>query len=177
MDYIDFYDSPLGKITLASEACSINGLWFEGQKNFAATLSQNHKAQKLAVFDEAKSWLDVYFSGREPPFFPRVSFPQNATLFQKRVWACLLEIPYAKTCSYKTIAEKLSGVNYARAVASAIGKNPVTLLVPCHRVLGAHGNLTGYAGGLERKQYLLRLESRTQSFLKSGNQRLGAEKI
>lgn len=151
------YDSPLGKITLAGEGNTLTGLWFTGQKHFGGA---NIPAGEVPVFSVAQSWLDAYFAGGEPGELPPLA-PQG-TPFQKAVWDLLLEIPRGETATYGALAEKLSRrlgrPTSPRAVGSAVGRNPISILIPCHRVVGADGRLTGYAGGLERKEWLLTLE-------------------
>ena len=155
MDFTWTYNSPLGEITLASDGETIVGLWFEGQKHFAQTLSDGAMRQTLPVFDDTAQWLDTYFAGSEPDETPPMRL--RGTAFQKSVWLALLEIPYGKTVTYGELAV-LGMPNGARAVGSAVGRNPISILVPCHRVVGAGGRLTGYAGGVERKRILLGLE-------------------
>ena len=155
MDYTYHYDSPLGGITLASDGESLTGLWFDGQKYFASTLNAEHAEKSLPVFDEAAKWLDLYFGGMIPDFTPKLS--PRGTGFQHRVWDVLLTIPYGQTVSYGEIAAKL-GCRSAQAVGGAVGRNPISLIIPCHRVLGADGGLTGYAGGVNKKRSLLELE-------------------
>lgn len=162
MEAICEYHSPLGKIILAGEGEALKGLWFEGQKYFGSTLGGETVGAGLPVLDQAVRWLDLYFSGEEPDFTPPLSL--TGTPFQKRVWEFLLTIPYGRTTTYGEIAGRLFGEGEegqrtsARAVGSAVGRNPISLIVPCHRVVGAGGRLTGYAGGLERKEKLLLLE-------------------
>ena len=161
--YVDTYSSPLGQITLSSDGTSLTGCWFEGQRHFGRTLSGACETKAVSVFDDAKRWLTVYFQGEEPPFLPRISFPRGASAFQLKVWHTLLEIPYGATGTYKDVAQKVGGASWCRAAAGAIGRNPISLFVPCHRVIGSDGSLTGYAGGLERKEWLLRLEAGGQA--------------
>ena len=166
MCYVDTYSSPLGAITLSSDGTSLTGCWFEGQRHFgktlpSETLSAECLQKPLAVFADAKRWLDEYFHGKEPPFLPLLSFAHKATAFEQKVWRVLLEIPYGTTGTYKDVAQKVGGTTYCRAAAGAIGRNPISLFVPCHRVIGSDGTLTGYAGGLDRKAWLLRLEAGT----------------
>ena len=157
MDYMHPYASPLGSITLASDGEALVGLWFAGQKHFGAGLDGEKAEKPLPVFDQADRWLDVYFSGREPDFKPPLHL--RGTAFQQSVWLRLLEIPYGHTVSYRAIAASLGmSPKAARAVGSAVGRNPLSLIIPCHRVVGADGSLTGYAGGIERKKRLLALE-------------------
>ncbi len=155
MDCLCRVPSPLGGLTLSSDGEALTGLWFDGQAHFGAGLSDDYEEKPLPVFDEALRWLSVYFSGREPDFTPPLRL--RGTAFQRAVWQELLTVPYGRTMSYGELARRL-GTASARAVGGAVGRNPVSLIVPCHRVLGADGRLTGYAGGLERKRYLLRLE-------------------
>jgi len=154
MAYIHPYASPLGGITLASDGEALTGLWFDGQKHFARGLEEKRETKDLPVFREAARWLDAYFAGLAPDFTPPLAL--HGTPFQERVWAALMEIPRGQTATYGELAARLS--SSARAVGGAVGKNPVSLIVPCHRVLGADGSLTGYAGGVERKRRLLELE-------------------
>ncbi|MDD6262779.1 MAG: methylated-DNA--[protein]-cysteine S-methyltransferase [Clostridiales bacterium] len=154
------YISPLGTITLAGDGEFLVGLWLEGQKGGAAGADIRPEKCCPGVIEETKRWLDVYFSGREPDFLPPVRF--FGSPFQVRVWELLERIPYGTTVTYGGIAEKIAsetGKNTsARAVGRAVGQNPISIVVPCHRVVGANGSLTGYAGGLDRKRSLLALE-------------------
>ncbi len=154
MVYIQRYASPLGGITLASDGEALTGLWFDGQKHFARGLEENREVKDLPVFREAGRWLDAYFAGKVPDFTPPLAL--RGTPFQEKVWAALLAIPHGQTATYGELAERLA--SSARAVGGALGRNPVSLIVPCHRVLGAGGRLTGYAGGIDRKRALLALE-------------------
>ena len=157
MDYTHPYASPLGSLTLASDGEALVGLWFAGQKHFGAGLDGETAEKPLPVFDQADRWLDVYFSGREPDFTPPLHL--RGTAFQQSVWLRLLEIPYGHTVTYGAIAASLGlPSKAARAVGSAVGRNPLSLIIPCHRVVGADGSLTGYAGGIERKARLLEME-------------------
>ena len=217
MNYTAHYDSPIGGITLASDGVALIGLWFEGQKHFAAMLGPQHReCNDLPVFAETKRWLDSYFSGQVPDFTPKLAM--RATPFRQAIWEILLTIPYGKTVTYGEIARRfvetfhetslqssslhnvslhgatsqdislqgaplqvtssqdalsqgslLQGMSIqgamlakknmsAQAVGGAVGHNPISLIIPCHRVIGANGSLTGYAGGVERKKYLLELE-------------------
>ena len=157
---ISSYNSPLGKILLAADQAGMTGLWFVGQKHFARALDQNAVRQKSPILDQARLWLDLYFSGRIPDFLPPLH--PTGTTFQLEVWSILQTIPYGQTVTYGKIAAilaaRLGRPQSAQAVGTAVGRNPLSLLIPCHRVVGANGNLTGYAGGLERKQALLSLE-------------------
>ena len=162
MDCIWHYESPLGGITLGSDGKALTGLWFDGQEHYAVTLPSQAEHRRLPVFDETCRWLDIYFSGRAPDFTPELVL--HGTPFRKAVWDILLTIPFGKTMSYGEIAEILArqrGISRmsAQAVGGAVGHNPVSIIVPCHRVIGADGSLTGYAGGLERKARLLEIEN------------------
>ena len=161
MDYTYHYDSPLGGITLASDGEALTGLWFDGQAHFAETLAPAHEEKALPVFTLAARWLDLYFAGREPDFRPPLRL--RGSPFRRAVWEELLAIPCGQTLSYGELAARAarrlgSGRSSARAVGGAVGHNPISLIVPCHRVVGADGGLTGYAGGLDRKRLLLALE-------------------
>ncbi len=149
MIYTKNYHSPLGEILLAAEDNSLIGCWFVGQKHFPDSLTA--EPGEPPVLLQAEQWLDSYFSGLRPEVLP--SLNPKGTDFQLRIWKQLLEIPYGKTVTY---GELLPGC--ARAVGSAVGRNPISLFIPCHRVVGRNGSLTGYAGGVERKLFLLRLE-------------------
>ena len=161
MEYIYHYSSPLGGITIASNGIEITGLWFDGQKYFADTLSKVHEEKALPVFDETKKWLDIYFNGTPPDFTPPLSM--HTTPFRKAVWNILLGIPFGKTMTYGEISKiiaKQFGIDKmsAQAVGGAVGHNSISLIIPCHRVVGTNGSLTGYAGGLEKKVWLLTME-------------------
>lgn len=160
MEYIRRCASPLGGITLASDGAALTGLWFDGQRFFGRGLAETPEERALPVFDEAARWLDAYFSGREPESRPPLHL--RATAFESAVWQMLLRIPYGETVTYGALARTLSAQSgravSARAVGGAVGRNPVSLLIPCHRVVGAGGALTGYAGGVARKEWLLALE-------------------
>ena len=156
MEYIKQLPSPLGRITLASDGTALTGLWFEGQKYYGDTLGCEYEHKELPVFDETARWLDIYFSGRAPGFTPMLRL--NTTPFRKEVCGILLDIPFGQTMTYGGIAAQLSerhGKMSAQAVGGAVGHNPISIIIPCHRVVGADGSLTGYAGGIERKEWLL----------------------
>ena len=161
MHYINHYHSPLGTILLAADDTGLTGLWFEGQKYFAQGLDKETEEKEFSVFQTARRWLDVYFSGQAPDFQVPLHF--QGTAFQKDVWEILLSIPYGGTTTYGAIAKQLAakrGLPHlsAQAVGSAVGHNKISIIVPCHRVIGADGSLTGYAGGIWRKEKLLALE-------------------
>ena len=154
------YASPLGGMTLVSDGTALVGLYFDGQKYAAEGLDATHTQKTLPVFEEARRWLDVYFSGRKPDFTPPTA--PAGTAFQQSVWEILRTIPYGQTVTYGAIARRIeqnTGCRMsAQAVGGAVGRNPISILIPCHRVIGADGSLTGYAGGLDKKAYLLRIE-------------------
>jgi len=159
MVFTQHYASPLGDITLGSDGIALTGLWFDGQKRFPEELARA-ETRDLPVFAETARWLDAYFSGRRPDFTPPLHL--QASAFRVTVWEALLAIPYGETVSYgqlaATVAARLGRTVSARAVGGAVGHNPISLIIPCHRVLGADGSLTGYAGGIDRKRRLLALE-------------------
>ena len=165
MDYIAHYHSPLGGITMASDGDALTGLWFDGQKHFAATLNGEYQTREdLPIFGQTRRWLDIYFSGKVPDFTPPLAM--RATPFRRRVWELLLTIPYGHTVTYGEIAsilarERSVSTMSSQAVGGAVGHNPISLIIPCHRVIGAQGNTTGYAGGIEKKIWLLRMEQST----------------
>ena len=161
MQYISHYSSPLGKMLLAGSEAGLTGLWFEGQKYFPRGLDDGRAEGELPLFETARRWLDVYFSGREPDF--SVPLHLTGTAFQREVWEILRAIPYGHMATYGEIAAALAAKRglsrmSAQAVGGAVGRNPVSVIVPCHRVVGTDGSLTGYAGGLDRKVRLLTLE-------------------
>lgn len=162
MQYTTFYESPIGRMLLAADDAGLTGLWFEGQKYFARCLGRETEEKEMPVFAEAKRWLDIYFSGKEPDFTPPLHF--IGTDFQKEVWDILCTIPYGQTMTYGAIADQIAkkrGLSRmsAQAVGGAVGHNNLSIIVPCHRVVGSDGSLTGYAGGIERKTFLLNLEN------------------
>jgi len=159
--YIRHYRSPLGGITLAADGSALTGLWFDGQTHFGTTILPGAQEAPLPVFMQAVHWLDCYFQGSIPDFMPPIHL--DATPFRRQVWEILCAIPYGETMTYGEIAQMIaaqkgkSGMS-AQAVGNAVGYNPISIIVPCHRVVGAAGRLTGYAGGLKRKEALLALE-------------------
>ena len=158
MTYVQHYDSPLGGILLAADEIGLTGLWFDGQKYFARDLSAERVEQNTPILSEAKRWLDSYFAGREPDFMPPLHPIGSA--FRRSVWNILLEIPYGQTTTYGEIARQLAAKRglprmSAQAVGGAVGHNEISIIIPCHRVVGANGSLTGYAGGIDKKAKLL----------------------
>ena len=161
MVYTSIYKSILGNITLASDEIGITGLWLEGQKYFAHSLPSKIISGDNASISKAKKWLDIYFAGQQPEFLPPLHM--MGTPFRQRVWQILLDIPYGETITYGEIARILAKEQgdcpmSAQAVGNAVGHNEISIVIPCHRVVGAKGNLVGYAGGIERKIALLKLE-------------------
>lgn len=155
MLFLTHYASPLGPILLAADETGLTGLWFEGQKYFPSFLGVDYQEKETPVLTETARWLDVYFSGKDPDILPPLH-PQGSP-FRQTVWDILLTIPRGQTMTYGEIARRL-GVHSAQAVGGAVGHNPISILIPCHRVVGSDGSLTGYAGGVERKTRLLQLE-------------------
>lgn len=156
------YLSPLGSLLLASDGLNLTGLWFEGQRYFPAEIRGNHQRDHLPLFDAVHEWLDRYFAGTDPGTTPPLR-PEGSA-FQQAVWALLQKIPYGETTTYGDLARTLARHQgraslSAQAVGGAVGHNPISILIPCHRVVGRNGSLIGYAGGLDRKRFLLRLEN------------------
>ena len=153
MEYRTTYPSPLGELTLASDGTALTGLWIKGQKYFGGGATLWEVQDDLPVFAAASSWLDAYFAGEEtdPEDLP---LAPTGTEFQRTVWQALRDIPYGTTVTYGELASRI-GCGSARAVGAAVGRNPISIIVPCHRVLGADGSLTGYAGGIDCKRWLL----------------------
>ena len=153
--------SPLGEVRLRSDGESLTGLWFVGQVNDAKEISDLEIKNDLPIFGQVESWLESYFSGKQTSI--TIPLQPKGTSFQQRVWQILQEISYGETMTYGEIAHRIAkekGVETfsAQAVGQAVGKNPISILIPCHRVLGKNGALTGYAGGVHRKEQLLQLE-------------------
>lgn len=157
-DAVGTYSSPLGVLKLAAFGDRLAGLWFEDQR-YAPVLQAI--LCDCAVLETTRRWLDAYFEGRKPGALPPLYM--EGTPFRKEIWRLLLQIPYGEVCTYQSLAAawgRKQGIPFcsARAVGNAVGHNPISILVPCHRVVGSDGSLVGYAGGLERKRYLLALE-------------------
>lgn len=160
MTYTTQYSSPVGRLTLACDGISLTGLWLEGQKYFGSTLEERAVPQDaLPIFSQAKGWLDRYFSGEisapdELPLAPAGS------LFRQAVWRILTQIPWGQVVTYKEIADQVSSQlgrssMSGQAVGGAVAHNPISIIIPCHRVVGTGGSLTGYAGGIDKKIWLL----------------------
>lgn len=161
--YIYPYASPLGSLLLSSDEIGLTGVWFEDQKYYADTLTPAEETEqyRTPVIADTIRWLDLYFQGKEPDFLPALH--PIGSEFRQEVWKLLLQIPYGKTTTYGELARQLAaerGISRmsAQAVGGAVGHNPIAILIPCHRVMGSDGSLTGYAAGLEKKIQLLTLE-------------------
>ena len=161
MVFTQSYHSPLGGILLAADEIGLTGLWFDGEKYFADNLPAEHAKQETPILAETRRWLDLYFSGKEPDFMPPLH-PMGSP-FRLAVWSILQQIPYGETTTYGEIARELARQKgmarmSAQAVGGAVGHHEISILIPCHRVVGSSGSLTGYAGGIEKKRRLLELE-------------------
>ena len=163
--YITYYDSILGKLTIAGDGENIIGLWIEGQKYFADTIKNENiiKKDDISIFIKTKEWLDRYFRG-ERPNIKELKLSPKGSEFRQNVWKILCKIPYGQTITYGKIAKeiaKLMNKNSmsAQAIGNAVGHNPISIIIPCHRVVGTNGGLTGYAGGIDKKRELLELEN------------------
>lgn len=155
------YPSPLGGITLLSDGEALLGLWFDGQKYFPEDLPVSANTNRLPIWEQAETWLALYFEGKRPDFLPPLRM--ETTPFRRRVWQELLKIPYGQTVTYGELAQRIAAERglakfSAQAVGGAVGHNAISLMIPCHRVVGSGGALTGYAGGLAKKRALLMLE-------------------
>lgn len=161
MNYKKIYKSPLGNLFLLSDGKYLTGLYFENQKCFDENLLKDYLDEDLEIFEKTFAWLDLYFSGKEPKFMPEFRFIGSE--YRKRIWKLLLEIDYGKLVSYKDLANAYNKIfpkekTSPRAVGNAVSHNLISIIVPCHRVIGSNKKLTGYAGGLDRKVKLLELE-------------------
>lgn len=158
--YTCSYHSPIGALILASDGVALTGLWFQGQKYESATLQDTATPRELPVFAQAKQWLDRYFSGQAPQL--DVPLAPAGSEFRQAVWKILCDIPYGQLTTYGQIAQTLRGTwskpVSAQAVGGAVGHNPISILIPCHRVVGSNGSLTGYAAGIQKKVWLLERE-------------------
>lgn len=153
MFYKSNYDSPIGNLTLCSDGTNLIGVWFDVQKHPEEMFENND----LKIFKDTKSWLNRYFSGGKPEI-SELKLAPIGNKFRQTIWTILCEIPYGKTTTYGEIAKRFGKPMSAQAVGGAIGHNPISIIIPCHRVIGKNGNLTGYAGGLDKKIKLLELE-------------------
>jgi methylated-DNA-[protein]-cysteine S-methyltransferase len=163
MQYFDYYDSPLGQMLLVASDVALTGLHFVDEKYFPGVAAEWRRAPRAKLIVQAHKQLDEYFAGTRTGF-DLVVEPEG-TAFQRGVWGALQEIPYGTTINYGTLAWRIGNANASRAVGAANGRNPISIVIPCHRVIGANGDLTGYAGGMARKEALLRLEAaRVENF-------------
>ena len=165
MQYTTTYHSPIGGILLAADKTGLTGLWFDGEKFYAHNLDPDHEEREIPVLSDTKHWLDLYFSGREPDFMPPLHV--TGSPFQMEVWEILRKIPYGETTTYGEIARQIAvkrGLAHrsAQAVGGAVGHNEISIIIPCHRVVGTNKSLTGYAGGIDKKTALLKLEGAYQ---------------
>lgn len=151
------YPSPIGDLLLTSDGIALTGLWLDTQQPPEEAME---RWDTLPLFSSVGAWLDGYFSGCRP----EIGFPLApvGTAFQQQVWKCLLQVPYGQTTTYGNIAKSISQTMSAQAVGGAVGRNPISIIIPCHRCIGAKGQLTGYAGGLDKKIWLLRHEEETK---------------
>ena len=161
MQNINHYQSPIGGILLAADETGLTGLWFENQKYYGAGLNPEQEERDTPVLEQTKEWLRIYFTGKEPHFSPPVHL--TGTPFQLEVWKILQKIPYGKTATYGEIAKEIAVLKglpgmSAQAVGGAVGHNKISIIIPCHRVIGTNKSLTGYAGGIDKKRKLLALE-------------------
>ena len=164
MIYKTYYDSTIGKLLMASDGENIIGLYIEGQKYYLDKIEQECiEKDNLEIFDKTRNWLNQYFK-QEKPDISELSLKPEGNIFRQCVWGCLCEIPYGETITYgelaKKVAKKLNKPSMsAQAVGNAVGHNPISIIIPCHRVVGKNGNLTGYAGGIDKKIKLLEIEN------------------
>ncbi len=157
-DYRQRWNSPLGELLLQANEHALTGVWFFDQKYAPESFSATKNRQSSIVLSETIKWLTAYFNA-EVPDVSDLTFEPSGTDFQQTVWKALLTVPSGQTITYGGLANQLGKAKAVRAVAAAVGRNPISLLIPCHRVVGANGSLTGYAGGLDRKRSLLTLEN------------------
>lgn len=163
MQYYTTYSSPVGELTISADGESLTGLWIAGQKYFLDTLPEKPVRQDdLTIFRTAAAWLDAYFAGRQPKIADLPLAPIGSE-FRQAVWQILCAIPYGSVTTYGAIAARIAeqrglATMSAQAVGGAVGHNPISIIIPCHRVVGTNGSLTGYAGGIEKKIALLKLE-------------------
>lgn len=161
MEFITKYHSPIGMLTLVCKDDSLSGIWFDDKSRFVFNSEQHMRKDDLAIFEKTKKWLDIFFSGKEPNFTPKLTL-DDLSPFQKIVCERMLTIPFGETITYGEIARQIEEDTHirvsAQAVGGAVGRNPISIIIPCHRVVGKSGNLTGYAGGLDKKIFLLECE-------------------
>lgn len=176
MFYYTKFNSPIGELTIASDENNIIGLWIEGQKYFGSTiLDKIALTEDIDILNKTKEWLERYFRGEKPSSFELPIKPTGGE-FRQIVWKILREIPYGKVITYGEIAKKVASIQNkeimsAQAVGGAVGHNPISIIIPCHRVIGVRGDLTGYAGGIEIKKRLLEFEKIKINFKERNNDR------
>lgn len=150
-------ESPLGQLTLTARGGLLTGIFFEGHWHMPPPEFFGGAAPAGdPLFQQIAAELGEYLAGERTVF--DVPFKASGNPFQERVWARLQQIPYGETVSYGELATELGDRNLSQAVGSAVGRNPLSVVIPCHRVVGHDGRLTGYAGGLDNKRFLLELE-------------------
>lgn len=161
MQYTTKYETPLGSVLLAADETGLTGLWFDGARYYGAGLDPQHEEKEIPVFDTVRAWLCDYFAARKPDVLPPLHLIGSP--FRVRIWEIMLQIPYGQTMTYGELARQIAkekgiGRMSAQAVGGAVAHNPVSIIIPCHRMVGTNGSLTGYAGGIPRKIELLKLE-------------------
>lgn len=153
--FYDYFETGLiGRLTLAADEQGLRRIYFPGGRNTKPIGAD--WIRQPSFFEEVKRQLEAYFNGSLKAF--DLPLAPEGTPFQKRVWQALRAIPYGQVVSYKSIAEAVGNPRAARAVGAANGKNPIPIVVPCHRVVGSDGTLTGFGGGLDTKSLLINLE-------------------
>jgi methylated-DNA-[protein]-cysteine S-methyltransferase len=163
--------SPVGELLLVGDEHALRGLYMQEGRTAAVVHPGWTRAD--APFHAVREQLDEYFEGGRTSF--EVPLQVEGTRFQRRVWRALLELPYGETISYGVLARRIGRPAHSRAVGAANGRNPISLIVPCHRVIGADGGLTGYGGGIERKRFLLDLEAGSRKPLPKTYTLIGAD--
>ncbi|OTG80574.1 glycosyltransferase [Acinetobacter sp. ANC 5054] len=151
-----FLDSPVGRLKLVAHETALVAVLWENENPDRVRLAELSEDSKHPILLETARQLNEYFARKRQSFDVPLDFA--GTEFQQKVWQALLTIPFGETRSYKQIAEQVGNVKAVRAVGAANGKNPISIIAPCHRVVGANGKLVGFAGGLENKDILLKIE-------------------
>jgi len=151
-----YLDSPVGQLQLVANETALVAVLWENEKPDRVRLASLVEDHKHPILFKTAKQLNEYFAGKRQIFDLPLDF--SGTEFQQKVWQALLTIPFGETRSYKQIAEQIGNVKAVRAVGAANGKNPISIIAPCHRVVGANGKLVGFAGGLENKDILLKIE-------------------
>lgn len=156
MTYYTYWDSPIQPLLLTSDGAALTGLFMVAHKHGPEAEANWVQSDEAAPFAEAKRQLAAYFAGQLTAF--DLPLAPVGTAFQQRVWDELRRVPHGQTVSYGELARRIGSPNACRAVGMANGRNPLCIIVPCHRVVGADGKIIGYAGGMPRKEALLALE-------------------